>query len=431
MKNIVLTKALSSSCNAQLLKGCSLFVEDSSTHIVYFVNLEGIIVLDENFKTKTVIPCRDQFDYFDPVSIDLLQDRNEVCIILKNAQVITMDVESYAICTVGFLGETCLATAWSPDETILTVSEDDRVVFYDGSFEIINYWNLSNSDTGKESLVAVGWGSAETQFQGSAGKAVRKPVEVSRSAYPEDSHNSYIRWRADGSVVTVSFHERESDERRIAVFNRDGELMARLKNYESLEEIFSIRPSGNCIATTTRSSDGARMLVFYEKNGEKRREMLLSPMADQSKIINMQWDVEASCLCVHVQYNDKEELELWTESNYDWKRQWTASFKGALNWKWDTEKARRMCVLLNDGVYIRLYFSRLLGLVGSTALVVGTGTLHLTDFERCPVPPPLYEYALTIKGAAHSYAFDDSRLAVIDSDMTLHIARHLFYTKQQ
>ncbi|KAJ1350613.1 hypothetical protein KIN20_006442 [Parelaphostrongylus tenuis] len=422
MKNIVLTRALSTSSDADFLRGCKLFVEDSSTRTAYFVGENGIVILDENLNLKADIPCSDQFDCFDPISLDLLQDRNELCIILQNAQVVTMDVESQAICTGCFLGETCSAAAWSPDMTVLTVAEDTRIVFYDRSFEIVGHWEMSTSDNGNDALVAVGWGAAETQFQGSAGKTAREKVKISRTAYPDDSHNSYIRWRADGSYVMVSFYERESDERRIAVLNREGELMALLKNNEPMEEVFAVRPSGNCIATTKRSTEGVRTLVFYERNGEKRREVPLSHAADQNRLLGMEWDVGSLCLCIHVQCNQQEELQLWTESNYDWRHQWTVSFNQQIsNWKWDTEKARHLCVLLCDGAYMRLYFAYTPAIAGSTALVVAGDELRLTDLGQRLIPPPMSEYAIPLKGATQAFAFEESRLAVVDSNFALHL----------
>ncbi|KAK6035674.1 hypothetical protein COOONC_26819 [Cooperia oncophora] len=422
MKNIILARAsCSGTSTADCLKDCELFVEDNVSNIVYFVNQDNVIMLDSEMMVKDVVQWNDEFNS-SPVKVDLLQDSNELCIILSNGQVVTMDVESQAVCSACFLGEECSVACWSPDQTILAVVEGNRIVFYDRCFEIRGEWQMSSSEAGKDSLVTIGWGAAETQFQGSAGKAAReKVIEVSRNALPNDTHKSYIRWRADGLYVTVSFYEEQSGERRVAIFNRDGELMARLKNTEPMEEVIAVRPSGNYIATTKQAADGSRAMVFYERNGEKRHEISMPSKIDQYQLIDMQWDVDSSCLCVHLRSEHADELELWSVSNYDWKRQWTARFRHKIVlWQWHSEKSRQMYVLFDDGFFSHLIFAVTPTVAGSESLVIATDELRFTNFNKFPIPPPLCERAVPHVGGIHAVFFDGSRLAVLDADFTVH-----------
>ncbi|VDN27791.1 unnamed protein product [Cylicostephanus goldi] len=130
--------------------GSNLFVEDNVSRSVYLVNREGIIVLDAELQFVTAIPCSEECDSFEPVDINVLVDSNEVCVILNSGQVLTVDAESHT--------------------TSLVTVEGDYVAFYDRSFERFAQWELSSNEEGKDALVTVGWGAAETQFQGSAGK---------------------------------------------------------------------------------------------------------------------------------------------------------------------------------------------------------------------------------------------------------------------
>ncbi|VDP52366.1 unnamed protein product [Heligmosomoides polygyrus] len=173
MRNIALTKAsCTTNIEDDLLRGCELFVEDNATDCVYLVNQENVVVLSSDLK----------------------------------------------ICSSCFLGEACPAASWSPDQAVLVAVDEDRIVFYGRDFGVIAEWKMTNQDAGKDALVTVGWGAAETQFQGSAGKAAReKRVEVIRTALPTDTHKPYIKWRADSQFVAVSFFEELSGERRVAV----------------------------------------------------------------------------------------------------------------------------------------------------------------------------------------------------------------------
>lgn len=56
-----------------------------------------MIYVKLHFQFKDVIPCSDQCDSFDPVSIDMLVDSNEICVVLDGGQVVTIDAESHTV----------------------------------------------------------------------------------------------------------------------------------------------------------------------------------------------------------------------------------------------------------------------------------------------------------------------------------------------
>ncbi|VDM83585.1 unnamed protein product [Strongylus vulgaris] len=161
-------------------------------------------------------------------------------------------------------------------------------------------------------------------------------------------------------------------------------------------------------------------MVFYERNGEKRHEMVLQGAASERRVIDMQWDVESSCLFLHFRGEDFDEVEIWTVSNYDWKRQWSTRFEQKVTRvHWDIEKARLLCILFEDGTYCRLTFDLSPIVVNSTALVIATEELRLTEFDQCPVPPPMCGISSPVNRAIHAVAFDGKRMAVLSSDFIL------------
>lgn len=67
------------------------------------------------------------------------------------------------------------AASWSPDQDILLLAQDNhRLVAYTQFFELLSDTNLNPVEKGYAETVNVGWGSKETQFHGSEGKAAAR-----------------------------------------------------------------------------------------------------------------------------------------------------------------------------------------------------------------------------------------------------------------
>uniref|UniRef100_A0A1I7XI19 Dolichyl-diphosphooligosaccharide--protein glycosyltransferase subunit KCP2 n=1 Tax=Heterorhabditis bacteriophora TaxID=37862 RepID=A0A1I7XI19_HETBA len=278
---------------------------------------------------------------------------------------------------------------------------------------------LNSLVQGKDELVTVGWGSKETQFQGSAGKASREEkLDVSKVAYESDSRKTHIKWRSDAQFVVISFFDKNTGERKMSVFDRNGDFISRIKNESSIEEWFAIRPTGNYIATTRKNNDLSRSIVFFERNGEKRYETITLSSAGQ--VIGLDWDMEAYCLAILLRYTEYDEIEIWTVSNYDWTRKWTTRFfSRVIDWNWDSEKGRHLDVISNNGVICQLSFDLVYCVQNSKAVVQASGEIRFTNLNRLLIPPPMCEYSIPVKGASHAMAFDGNRLALIFSDWSM------------
>jgi elongator complex protein 1 len=135
--------------------------------------------------------------------------------------------------------------------------------------------------------INVGWGSKQTQFHGSLGKAAAQvaPTLDNVGSSPDDDEVPRISWRGDGACFVVSAlsggnPEGDLGRRILRVYNRDAALQSTSEAVAGLEHTLSWRPSGNLIVSTQRfgfegggaGKDGRHDVVFFERNGLRHGE---------------------------------------------------------------------------------------------------------------------------------------------------------------
>jgi elongator complex protein 1 len=143
---------------------------------------------------------------------------------------------------------------------------------------------------GKVMPINVGWGSKQTQFHGSLGKAAAQDTSVTQvGCSPDDDTLPRISWRGDGSLFAVSSlssPDANNDCRRILrVYDRQAALQTTSEPVAGLEHTLAWRPSGNLIAGTQRfgfegggaGKESRHDLVFFEKNGLRHGQFGLRP----------------------------------------------------------------------------------------------------------------------------------------------------------
>lgn len=143
--------------------------------------------------------------------------------------------------------------------------------------------------------INVGWGSKQTQFHGSLGKAAAqapKPAVIGSS--PDDDEIPRISWRGDGAFFVVSSlspipndettsHAYEHRRRTLRMYSHTGVLQTTSEPTPGMEHALSWRPSGNWIVTTQRygfpgggsGREGRHDLVMLERNGLRRADFSL------------------------------------------------------------------------------------------------------------------------------------------------------------
>jgi elongator complex protein 1 len=151
--------------------------------------------------------------------------------------------------------------------------------------------------------INVGWGSKQTQFHGSLGKAAAAATSISPSPCPDDDSAPRISWRADGTLYAVSI--RGPTHRIIRIYSRTGVLQSTSEPTPGLGHPLAWRPSGSLIASVHRPRVGKHEIVFFERNGLRKGEFSLR---DEELVVrDLYWNADSTILAAHVVYNDGKE----------------------------------------------------------------------------------------------------------------------------
>jgi elongator complex protein 1 len=172
----------------------------------------------------------------------------------------------------------------------------------------------------------VGWGSKQTQFHGSLGKAAAQiPTAAVVGSSPDDDTLPRINWRSDGTAFVVSSLSPDSGGARhrvLRVYDRNAILQSTSEPVAGLEHSLAWKPSGNLIASTQRfgfegggsGKEDRHEVVFFERNGLRHGEFGLRPSelgvntkpAATSfrwgyRVRELSWNCDSSVLCVWIE----------------------------------------------------------------------------------------------------------------------------------
>ncbi|KAJ2998288.1 hypothetical protein NUW54_g7046 [Trametes sanguinea] len=141
------------------------------------------------------------------VSLRVLPDSHSLVVITRAGDITTvaLDDETPAAEVVGSVDGGVLGAAWSPDDTLLVlVTGEDKLILMTSTFDVLSEGPLHPKEFGEDAPINVGWGSKQTQFHGSLGKAAAKssipPTAIGAS--PDDDGHARISWRGDGAYFT-------------------------------------------------------------------------------------------------------------------------------------------------------------------------------------------------------------------------------------
>jgi elongator complex protein 1 len=216
------------------------------------------------------------------------------------------------------------AAAWSPDEEVLAITtKAPALLLMTREFEPIEEVPLTAEDLKASQHVSVGWGKAETQFQGKHAKAqqgLRDPTVPEKvdsgKLSDQDDRRTTITWRGDGAYLAVSAIENE-ERRVIRVYSREGQLDSASEPVDGLESALTWRPVGNLIASVQRRPDRVDV-VFFERNGLRHGEFTLKAgektPSTELKITSMFWNGDSTVLAVCL----ADRVQLWSMGNYHW-----------------------------------------------------------------------------------------------------------------
>ncbi|KAF9075492.1 IkappaB kinase complex IKAP component [Rhodocollybia butyracea] len=359
------------------------------------------------------------------ISLRVIQDNRNLVAITRNGDITTasLDDEIPMMEVQGSVDDGILAASWSPDDSLLAlVTGTNKLILMTLTFDIISEAALETTDFGQDMPINVGWGSKQTQFHGSLGKAAAQAStsDIFAGCSPDEDNFPRISWRGDGAYFVVSSITNSGSlpHRVLRVYDHQAVLQSTSEPIPGLEHTLSWRPSGSLIASTQRfgkfegggaGREGKHDVVFFERNGLRHGDFELRP--DQGlasvggklkwgyKVKEVRWSSDSNVVALWIERDSASDLvQLWTTGNYHWYLKQEISAPSQSHFtsvEWHPELALELILATSSQVFFRTYIWETTSSMskppidsGSVAVIDGSTAL-LTSFRTQNVPPPM------------------------------------------
>ncbi|CAE6477418.1 hypothetical protein ACGC1H_007622 [Rhizoctonia solani] len=462
--------------------GVALDVDSNITYVVSERNLVGggtdieiwqMPVDEESIPFATMTPeSRPTFDVTrQVVSFTFLAESRQIVLILAGGDIAVLGVDetpgSLEFEIIGSVEPGIKVASWNPDESqVVLVNGNDELLVMSKDFDMQFEGPLRPSDLGEEKHTALGWGSKQTQFHGSLGKAAAtsEPSTTGQGGIdrpsPDDDNRPRVSWRGDGAFFVVSsldYHGSDSSVRRLRFYSSTPPVLLSTSEYTpGLEGVLAWRPSGGLIASTQRfgyegggiGRQGRHDVVFFERCGLRRGEFGLrngfktetpetnTPTDPWSyKVKELLWNADSSILALWIERTGSDCVQLWTTGNYHWYLKQEVIPSGTssryTSVAWHPENALRLICTTTHSVEDRTIMwdtcassSASMDSPGCVAVVDGSSVL-LTPFKLQNVPPPMSSFKIDLSPnatPAHLAFSSDSRtLAVVRPNRSIQV----------
>ncbi|KAF7362473.1 polymerase II transcription elongation factor [Mycena venus] len=374
------------------------------------------------------------------VSFRFLPDSRRLAVLMRGGDItmISIDDEDPTPEVEGTIESGILAASWSPDDSLLaTVTGEEKLTLMTSTFDVLSDAPLFTTDFGEDAPINVGWGSKQTQFHGSLGKAAAQaPTVKAVGSSPDDDGTPRVSWRGDGAFFVVSSLSPASSSlrhRTLRVYDRQAALQSTSEAVPGLEHGMAWRPSGNLIVGTQRfgfegggaGKEGRHDVVFFERNGLRHGEFGVrvgdlsispGPRAEGRKwgykIKELSWSSDSNVLSLWIEKDEGDIFQLWTTGNYHWylKHEMAAPASSSgpgrfTSVEWHPEQALHVVLTTSSQIIQRTYAwetcvstTRPPNDSGTVAVLDGSKIL-LTPFRSQNVPPPISSYQLALSSA--------------------------------
>lgn len=407
-----------------ILKSASNFCVCNEFEKIYFVDSCSILCYD--MKTREVLFCSDLSSViedgtdFDTVQMDYLIESQSISLSSSKGDIVVYSPISDQIECVGAVSSGLHSVAWSPDQEFLVLmTGDNTFILMTKEFDPIVEKSVHPSEFGELNPINVGWGSKETQFQGSAGKAAAKLKKVvPKPALPWDDHRHRVSWRGDGQFFVTSVVDPEDGCRRLRIWSREAVLQCTSEIVDGLEHTLCWKPSGNLITSSQQSADKHKV-IFFERNGLTHGEFKLPFKTNTFVIKELLWNLDSSVLAVWGYESTELSLKnfyvlLWTVNNYQWylkqRLNFTTQDSEILNIFWDPDNLYKLHILCKEGYYQYTWgwtvFHTLTDVDNNAVSAVINGDdILITTFGKGIVPPPMSSFTFKVPGPANGICF--------------------------
>ncbi|KDR75591.1 hypothetical protein GALMADRAFT_1330461 [Galerina marginata CBS 339.88] len=376
------------------------------------------------------------------VALQFLAETRKIVAVMRGGDVIVVSMEEADASSEieGTFESGILAASWNPDDSIVAiVTGEHKLLILTSTFDVLSEGPLYVAEFGEDAPINVGWGSKQTQFHGSLGKAAAQATpKIKVGISPDDDNLPRISWRGDGAYFVVSSLSPNNvpnaePHRTIRVYDRQGTLQTTSEEVAGLEHTVVWRPSGNLIVGTQRfgfegggsGREGRHDVIFFERNGLRHGEFSL--MVDQLqvkgkgpehgrdrrwgyKVRELSWNSDSNVLAVWIEGDEGDIVQFWTTGNYHWylKHEIAAPPSSPnepgrfTSLHWHPELALHLTLTTSSNMIQRMYswdtfISQSLPPNDSGAVAVIDGSaILLTPFRSQNVPPPMSSFQLFV-----------------------------------
>ncbi|CAL1711610.1 unnamed protein product [Somion occarium] len=383
------------------------------------------------------------------VSFKILPDTRTLAFIMRGGDIATASLSEglIEVDIVGSIEAGIAAASWSPDDSLVVLATaDEKLILMTSTFDVVSETTLHPSDFGEDAPINVGWGSKQTQFHGSLGKAAAQaPKPTLVGASPDDDTLPRISWRGDGAYFVVSSlspvpadPENPLRHRTLRVYSHAGILQNTSEPTPGFEHTLSWRPLGNWIVGTQRygfegggiGREGRHDLVMFERNGLRRGEFGIEKMLWNGQVSKdsemalkwgyrvreVGWSSDSNILSIWIERDEGDVVQLWTTGNYHWYLKHEIAAPPDHHGKagrftavvWHPEDALKLILTTQSRVVQRTYVWETFASrckpsndSGSVAVLDGASIL-LTPFRPQNVPPPMSAYQLALSSSSSS-----------------------------
>ncbi|KAF7294045.1 polymerase II transcription elongation factor [Mycena kentingensis (nom. inval.)] len=406
----------------------------------------------------TTAASPDATDALQVAELRFLPESRKLCIVARGGDIAMVSVDDeYPIPEVeGTIESGILAAAWSPDDELLAIVTGERkLTLMTSTFDMLSDAPLYTNEFGEDAPINVGWGSKQTQFHGSLGKAAAQaPTQKLVGSSPDDDGGVRISWRGDGAFFVVSSSSAPADalpHRTLRVYDRQAVLQSTSEAVPGLEHTLAWRPSGNLIAGTQRfgatgglgaGNEGRHDIAFFERNGLRHGEFriraddLALPEARSDvekrkwgyKIKELNWSSDSNVLGVWIEKDEGDIFQLWTTGNYHWYlKHETASSERFTSISWHPERALTVLLTTSSQIIQRTFSLETSSSPttppndSGTVAVLDGAKILLTPFRSQNVPPPMSSHQLALAATPAASTRTPIHIALSPSTETLGI----------
>lgn len=337
------------------------------------------------------------------VIFDFLYDDGKIFALLDNGTALLIDIIPKKIEVVELVNDEVYGGSWAPDAHVLAIASKECIYFVSREFDIISQEQLNPTSAGQSELMSVGWGSKQTQFQGSSA-AKRRTADVENEEETEvsatDSQRPMLSWSGDSQCVAVSFVDEQKRTRRTCLWSDEGELISRLQPFPHIEEALTYRSSQNVVVMSSLHN-GIRKLVFFERNGQVLSQFALeSTYVECGNVIWMSWNATCSILAMRIKsIGIAEQVQWWSLSNGTFSLKYRLEFVDGLVECWFSKTDPHwFYYFTRNGDYIALRFEFVYNFYNMTVFTVKGNRVYMTFLDEgvSPIPDSFVELPDTV-----------------------------------